>query len=125
MKKSWLLILLISAFFSEVGFSQDKPANQSMQEHAESLRQVNEGRLMELQSLENVYDRLYKDYVIRDSLIDVIISGVVTRSTCVADCGDGTTVSCSGIDCLAVDDAGCGSTHLDGEVSTKICGWPN
>lgn len=37
-------------------------------------------------------------------------------STCTADCGDGTSVSCTGVECTATDYVGC--THDEHE---KIC----
>ncbi len=46
-------------------------------------------------------------------------------ATCTADCGDGTSVSCSGASCIAKDGVGCEAYNADGKkAATGSCIQP-
>lgn len=120
--KNILVIILIGLFLGSNVFAQNKPTTQSPQNGVSALQQMNEAKLSQLETLEELYSRLSAEIVLGDALVDTILKGTATRARCTAECDDGTTVTCSGDPCVAIDGVGCGSGDGGPTSVIKVCG---
>ncbi len=120
MKTTLIITLLLMLFVSTAGVAKNNMERDDILKRVLSIQELNDHRLVELESLDRVRDRFLKEIILRESLIEVIVNGVSTRAACSADCGNEESVTCSGDFCDAIDGVGCSGTAIDGTV-IKSC----
>lgn len=124
--KNILLITLLLGFLTNFSvLAQTKPQGQTLQDTAETLQQLNEGKIKELESLEKLYNRLSADIVLNDQLIDKILNeGDQERTiglSCYATCRFGANVTCVGNPCTVYPGYGCEAVRPDFSIDSKRC----
>jgi hypothetical protein len=61
-------------------------------------------------------------FTIVSSIVTITLREIAYSATCTAQCGDGTTASCSGETCGAEGGVGCFGRNRDGKImSTGMC----
>ncbi len=118
MKKLFVLILISIGVCCSAS-AQDKPTEQH---DIQAIQQANEAKLDQLESLQQLYQRLSAEVILDEALLDAIIGGgPATRASCTADCPDGTTVTCTGDPCVAIDGVGCNAATAGNGRDLKRC----
>ncbi len=119
--KNLLVIILIGLFLGSYAFGQDKPTSQTPLANVQALQELNEEKVQQLESLEQLYNKLSAEIVLDDALIDAILDGASTRASCTASCPDGNSVTCTGDPCVAIDGIGCNAATADNGRDLKRC----
>lgn len=122
MKNIFLIIVLIGFSLSFDAFSQSQSISPADQQVAQTLQELNEQNLRDLESLERFYDELSKEIIFTEILSEGILNGTAVRASCTANCGTAPSVTCSGAQCSAQDGVGCASADSSGgNVTGKFC----